>query len=103
MCVHRYARNGRLDLAEGVLDRMGSSHGVSPSSRSFNTLIKGYSYASNTTSSLLRAFAVVRRMREALGPDGPNEVTPNPNTNPNPNLNPNPNPRAGRPQRGASP
>jgi len=65
-----YARNGRLAEAEGVLVEMDKA-AVEPSSRTYNTLIKGYSNAHR----LQEAFGVVRRMRSALGPNGPNEVT----------------------------
>mmetsp|Transcript_21336 Transcript_21336/g.43154 ORF Transcript_21336/g.43154 Transcript_21336/m.43154 type:complete len:794 (-) Transcript_21336:377-2758(-) len=65
-----YARNGRLEEAEAVLDEM-AAHAITPSARSFNTLIKGYSRSRQ----LSTAFRVVLRMRTALGPAGPNEVT----------------------------
>lgn len=68
-----FAANGKLTEAEEVLTSMldGRTSSIAPSARSFNTLIKGYARLGQ----MREAFNVVRRMREALGPDGPNEVT----------------------------
>jgi len=54
-----------------VLRSAWTRHGITPSARSYNTLIKGYAHANR----LRDAFEVVMRMNEALGPAAANEVT----------------------------
>ena len=69
--VDAHVRTRRLPDAERLVAEMEAIHGVSPSARTFNTLLKGYALAGD----MARAFATVRRLREAVGPGGPNEVT----------------------------
>ena len=61
--IDAYVRNARLADAERVLAEMAPQHGVTPSARSFNTLLKGYAKAGR----LRVGFGVVRRLRETLG------------------------------------
>ena len=66
-----YARQGDVQAAEAVLSEM-SAHGVTPSSRTYNTLLKCHAQHGQ----LADAFSVAVRMRKALGAGGgPDAVT----------------------------
>lgn len=73
--IDAFTRSGRMTNAELVVRDMVTERVVSPSARTYNTLLRGYATRRGTprqrARSLRRAFGVLRRMRSRLGPAGP--------------------------------